>query len=104
MRPPMSAAPSVPDPAPKAVSAPSDPFARAFHASPALMAIARVAAGRIIEVNEAFYAGAGYTREEAIGRTSLDSQIWPNPERRIAFMARLREKGHVRDYEAVFRN
>ena len=74
----------------------------AIHASPALMAIARVADGRIIEVNEAFYQGAGYTRAEVIGRTSLELKIWPNPEHRTAFMARLKEKGHVRDYEAVF--
>jgi PAS domain S-box-containing protein len=66
------------------------------------MAIARVADGRIIEVNEAFYRGAGYTRDEVIGRTSLELNIWPNPEHRVAFMARLRAKGHVRDYEAVF--
>jgi PAS domain S-box-containing protein len=98
----MSAAPTVPDPAPKVVAEPSNPFARAFHASPALMAIARVADGRIIEVNEAFYRGAGYTREEVIGRTSLDLRIWPNPEHRVAFMARLKERGLVRDYEAVF--
>ncbi len=98
----MSAPTPAPDPAPQAVSTPSNPFARAFHASPALMAIARVADGRIIEVNAAFYAGAGYTREEVIGRTSLELKIWPNPEHRIAFMARLKDKGHVRDYEAVF--
>jgi PAS domain S-box-containing protein len=91
----MSAPSPVPGPAP-------NPFARAFHASPALMAIARVADGRIIEVNEAFYRAAGYTREEIIGRTSLELKIWPNPEHRVAFMARLKEKGHVRDYEAVF--
>ena len=87
--------------APSPAPAPN-PFARAFHASPALMAIARVADGRIIEVNEAFHAGAGYSREEVIGRTSLELKIWPNPEHRVAFMARLKEKGHVRDYEAVF--
>lgn len=87
---------------PVSSSTPSNPFARAFHASPALMAIARVADGRIIEVNEAFHRAAGYTREEVIGRTSLELRIWPNPEHRVAFMARLKEKGHVRDYEAVF--
>ncbi len=97
----MSVSPPAPDPAANPV-APSNPFARAFHASPALMAIARVADGRIIEVNEAFYQGAGYTRAEVIGRTSLELKIWPNPEHRVAFMARLKEKGHVRDYEAVF--
>ena len=67
----MSVPPPVPDPAASPV-APSNPFARAFHASPALMAIARVADGRIIEVNEAFYHCAGYTRAEVIGRTSLE--------------------------------
>jgi len=98
----MPASTPAPDPAASAVATASNPFARAFHASPALMAIARVADGRIIEVNEAFHAGAGYTRSEVIGRTSLELRIWPNPEHRVAFMARLKEKGHVRDYEAVF--
>jgi PAS domain S-box-containing protein len=91
----MSAPSPVPNPAP-------NPFARAFHASPALMAIARASDGRIIEVNDAFARAAGYAREEIIGRTSLELKIWPNPEHRVAFMARLKEKGHVRDYEAVF--
>src|SRR3954470_21866012 len=102
MRPAMSASPAAPESSSKAGSADSNPFARAFHASPALMGIALVADGRIIEVNEACYRGAGYTRAEVIGRTSLELRIWPNPEHRVAFMARLKEKGHVRDYEAVF--
>ncbi len=102
MSPVASAPPTPSDPSASVSREAASTFARAFHASPALMAIARVADGRIIEVNEAFHGAAGYTREEVIGRSSLELKIWPNPEDRVAFMARLKEKGLVRNYEAVF--
>jgi PAS domain S-box-containing protein len=79
-----------------------DYFAKSFQASPALTALARLHDGRIIEANTAFLRTSGYTREEVLGRTSLELGIWPDPTHRASFMERLRQAGSVRDHEAVF--
>jgi PAS domain S-box-containing protein len=78
-----------------------DYFARAFHASPALLAIARLSDGTIIETNQAFLQTSGYTREEVVGQSSLDLGIWSYPEQRAALIEQLQRKGSVRNFEAV---
>lgn len=77
-------------------------FEKSFHASPALMAIAHVADGRLIEVNPAFLRGSGYTREEVIGRSTLALGLWARPEERDEFLRRMQAEGSVRDFEANF--
>ena len=51
-------------------------FSKAFAASPEVIVISRLADGEIIEVNDAWEALSGYTREESLGKTSaeLESQ------------------------------
>lgn len=78
-------------------------FEKSFHASPALMTIARVADGRLIEVNPAFLHRSGFTREEVIGRSTLELGLWANPTERDDFLQRMQKKGSVRDFEANFR-
>ncbi|MGH9814861.1 MAG: PAS domain S-box protein [Candidatus Acidiferrales bacterium] len=77
-------------------------FATAFHASPDAMMINSLDEGRYIEVNEGFEALTGYTREEAIGRTSLELGFWDAAARQ-QFVEALRREGRVRDYVATFR-
>ncbi|HYC71035.1 MAG TPA: PAS domain S-box protein [Opitutaceae bacterium] len=77
-------------------------FARSFQASPALMALATLHDGKIIDANPAFLRASGYAREEVLGRTSLDLGLWPVPEHRLEFMERLKRDGSVRNLEAVF--
>lgn len=79
-------------------------FAKSFRATPSVLTISTIAEGRYIEVNEAFERVSGYSREEVIGRTSLDINIWESPEARTRFLQELREKGKVHDLEARFRN
>lgn len=55
-------------------------FMQAFHESPAWMCITDMETGRFIEVNGAYSNGLGRTREELIGRTTLEAAIWPSPE------------------------
>ena len=79
-----------------------DYFAKSFQASPALTALARVDDGRIIEANSAFLSASGYTREEVLGRNTMELGVWPDPAHRTAFMEQLQRQGAVREYEAVF--
>jgi PAS domain S-box-containing protein len=79
-------------------------FEKSFHSSPALMAITRVTDGLITEANPAFLRGIGYTREEVIGRTTLDMGLWASASQRDDYLRRLREEGAVRDLAAEIRS
>lgn len=57
-------------------------FMRAFYSSPAMMLITTIQEGRFVEVNEAYCQGIGWSRDEIIGRTSLDINLWPSEEDR----------------------
>ena len=49
-------------------------FARAFKANPQPMSLTTLSESRFVDVNDSFLEVSGYTREEVIGRTSLDSK------------------------------
>lgn len=88
----------------KALRESEEKFARAFRSTPSVLVISTLAEGRYIEVNETFERLLGYSREEAIGRTSLELNIWETPEARAWFLDVLRQEGKVRDLEAHFRS
>ncbi len=79
-------------------------FEKSFHSSPALMSIATAGDGKLIEVNPAFARGAGYSREEMLGRTTLELGLWVHVEQRDEFLRRIRAERTVRDMEADFRS
>jgi PAS domain S-box-containing protein len=68
------------------------------------MCIARMADGVLLEVNAAFLRGCGYTREEVLGRTTRDLNLWNKPAEREAFFRIMRTEQQVRDFEADFRH
>jgi PAS domain S-box-containing protein len=78
-------------------------FEKSFVSSPAIMAIAHATTHRLLEVNAAFLAASGYTREEVLGRSTQELGLWVRPAQREEFVGRLRVGGHVRDFEADFR-
>jgi PAS domain-containing protein len=56
-------------------------FSKAFHRNPQPMSITTVAEGRYLDVNDSFLVMSGYSREEVIGRTSLELRVWDSPEK-----------------------
>ena len=74
-------------------------FAVAFRSSPDAISITTLAEGRYIEVNDSFLDIFGYAREEAIGFTSVELNIWTNPEDRAQLTQLLQESGSVRNLE-----
>ncbi len=78
-------------------------FEKSFHGSSALMSIHRLSDGRIVEINPAFLRSSGYTREETIGRTTLDLNVWQHAAQREEFLQRFRQAGTIRDFSVQFR-
>jgi PAS domain S-box-containing protein len=78
-------------------------FAKAFESSPLALTITSLKTGRLLEVNETFTRLSGYTRDEAVGRTTLELGLWARPTDRTAELATLARTGQVRDVEYRFR-
>ena len=51
-------------------------FAKAFRTSPDPMVITSLKDGRFIEVNDSLTRVLGFTREETVGHTSIEMDIW----------------------------
>jgi PAS domain S-box-containing protein len=77
-------------------------FAKVFRASPQPMVLTSLKEGRIVDVNESALKLGGYTREEVIGRTSLDIGVFSNYEHRKAMIGSLLQTGSVRNLELQF--
>jgi PAS domain S-box-containing protein len=78
-------------------------FRTAFMTSPDSINISRMEDGLFIDINEGFEKLTGYSRQDVIGKTSLELNIWANPEDRVTFVQRLQEEGQVYNMEALFR-
>ena len=78
-------------------------FAKTFHAGPTPMAISRVSDAMLIDVNQRWEDQWGYRREEVIGRTALDLNLYADPNDPVRLRQLIREHGFVRDYELKVR-
>lgn len=79
-------------------------FRLAFQTSPDSININRLQDGMYIDVNNGFTEIMGYSREEAIGKTSLELNTWNNPQDRARLVEQLREQGYCENLEAEFRS
>jgi diguanylate cyclase (GGDEF)-like protein/PAS domain S-box-containing protein len=78
-------------------------FEKIFQSSPDAIVISRLRDGLYLEVNQRWLELFGFTREEAIGRTSFQLEVWVNPAERARFVAEIEQRGAVKDYETRFR-
>jgi PAS domain S-box-containing protein len=78
-------------------------FSAAFHFSPIGMTITRLADGLILEVNAADQRTLGYTRDETLGRRTVDNGAWLSPQARQEFVDKLNREGRVLGQETQMR-
>jgi PAS domain S-box-containing protein len=73
-----------------------------FNTSPDAALITRLDDGMIVDINNGFTALSGFSREETIGKSSFETNIWKNPADRKKLVGELREKGFRENFEAEF--
>jgi PAS domain S-box-containing protein len=74
----------------------------AFRSSRDAMALFRASDEVIVDVNDVWCQLTGYTRDEAIGRSQRDLDLWADPADSARFRDAMREHGAVRDFEIPF--
>ena len=78
-------------------------FSKAFQASPIIITLSQMHSGKLLEVNEAFEKIMEYSREEVIGKTTVELNIWESQLERDRFMQIFRTNGQHRNTEVKFR-
>lgn len=78
-------------------------FSLAFRASPALVAITGLDTGVHHDVNEKWLADLGYRRDEVIGRTATELNIWGKPDDRERLLNEISEHGRLNGFEGQLR-
>jgi PAS domain S-box-containing protein len=75
-------------------------FSKAFHFSPAPLIITRLVDGCFLNVNDSFLRTFGYEREEVIGKTVSDLDIYVDYEDRAQLISKMQKEGSLRGYES----
>ncbi len=66
-------------------------FEKVFRGAPEPMSISELESGRFIEINDAVTRVFGYTRDEMIGHTAFELNLWDDPAQREALVRDLRD-------------
>ena len=78
-------------------------FSLAFDAGPDSININRLEDGLYVDVNKGFTEITGFTREDVLGRTSLEIGIWHDAADRMQMVEELKRNGNCNNFKAVFR-
>jgi PAS domain S-box-containing protein len=78
-------------------------FAKAFHSSPVEIVISTLQDGMFLEVNAAYEQNSGFTRDEVLGRTSIELGTWINPDDRALLIEEITKNGAVQEREINLR-
>lgn len=70
-----------------------DRLAAVFQLSPEPIVVSNAETGELVEVNDAFCAYHGYEREELVGESALDLELWCDPAERAAIVAEVERAG-----------
>ncbi|MFZ5494877.1 MAG: PAS domain S-box protein [Verrucomicrobiota bacterium] len=78
-------------------------FKGVFDESPIPLILLTFPDGRIIEANKACGTVFGYTREEALGKTTAELDIWADPADRAHYLGRLQAEGKLHGIDTRMR-
>jgi PAS domain S-box-containing protein len=78
-------------------------FSKAFNASANFVAINRLKDDKFLEVNDSFTRITGYTREEALGRSAIDLNMWTDEDEHARMIKIIKENNIIRNQETRIR-
>jgi len=78
-------------------------FSKVFRSSPVGISITRLDDGKFIDVNDSFLEILGFTREEVTDHTTLELNLWADPDERTKIVRLLKEEGKIYNIELKFR-
>ena len=78
-------------------------FSKVFQTSPYAIVITSVVNGLIMDVNDAFVEIMGIERRECVGRSTLELDLWVNPEDRLQVLDEMRRERKITGREIQFR-
>ncbi len=78
-------------------------LSKVFEASPDAIVVSAMPGGKIVEVNDGFTRMTGFSRDETLGRTSLDLGLWREPRDRQRMIGALEDRREVHNLVGNFR-
>ena len=87
----------------ESLQASEEKFAKAFRTSPDAISIVRRRDNTILDTNNGFCSMMGYAREEVLGKTSIELNLWLDPSERERLVATVTQIGEASNIEAQFR-
>jgi PAS domain S-box-containing protein len=87
----------------EALTSSEEKFSKAFRESPLAVTLTSMQNHRYLEINETFERLIGWRRDEVLGRTPLEIELWLDPSQREGMIKRLLAEGTVRNLEAKIR-
>jgi PAS domain S-box-containing protein len=87
----------------KALRESEEKFSVAFRSSPEMIIITKIEEGTYVEANDSFVRITGYTREELIGHTGEEFNLWINDKEQHKMTQILQEQGKMSNEEFSFR-
>jgi PAS domain S-box-containing protein len=79
-------------------------FATMFHSNPSAIALSRLSDNKLIDVNSAWEQTTGWSKEQAVGKTPFELDVWADPSERERMKALAGEHGTVRGFEMRLRS
>lgn len=83
----------------QALAASEEKFSTSFRYAADTIGVISLKDQRYIEANDAYFRTFGYVRDEVIGRSSVDFNLWEDPEQRQAIYERLSRQEPIRNIE-----
>ncbi|MEI8121564.1 MAG: PAS domain S-box protein [bacterium] len=77
-------------------------FRRLFQHNPLPMALSSLSDGKFLDVNEAFLATLGYTRNEVAGKSAAELGLFRESERQNQLVSQLKQQGSLDNVELKF--
>jgi PAS domain S-box-containing protein len=79
-------------------------FMAIFQNAPMAIALSKLPNGVLVDINQAFTEMFGYTREEALGRTTFELGIAPDEHGREQILKQINQHGFARQVELAYRD